>query len=119
MTVDITDMNGNSERSDLIRQTLEGIIGQGSDLVILAFRADWSGNCQIMEPILDSVSVSYQGRIKIVSIDVDQDRMLVGLLHIAIVPSFFFVKNGNIVDHITSLARKEDFEEIIAKHITK
>jgi thioredoxin 1 len=109
-------MTNNSEFNT--RRYLESLAEPGNGLVILAFRADWSGSCEMMEPMLQTVSASFQGKVKIVGIDIDQDRWLAKLFQITTVPSFFFVKNGKVVDQISSLVRREDFEEIIAKYIT-
>ena len=81
--------------------------------VIVEFGADWSGSCQIMTPIIDSLSHTYKDRIKIIRLDITRNVYLVKRYNIQAVPTYYFIKNGRVVDQILRAAARDVFERKI------
>lgn len=78
--------------------------------VILEFGAEWCGNCRIMAPIVNDISALYRNRIKVIKLDIDQNKHLAAKYGIQAKPTFLFIKNGEIVDHIIGSVSRKVFE---------
>jgi thioredoxin 1 len=62
--------------------------------VLIVFRADWSGTCHIMSPILEDLCSEFEGKVKIGTIDIDNNVKLAQNYGISNIPSFVFCNNG-------------------------
>ena len=111
-------MNNDSEYIYLNFPAFEKEILKCNKPVIVEFGAEWCGNCQIMKPILSDLSTIYRDQIKIVKLDIEQNKHLVKRYRIQAKPTFLFLKNGEVIDLIICLTPRKDFEEKIFKLLT-
>lgn len=51
--------------------------------VLLDFWATWCQPCKMIAPILDEVASTYQGRLKVVKLDIDQNEITPGQVRCA------------------------------------
>lgn len=85
--------------------------------VLVEFRADWSGTCDIMSPILEELSVDYAGRVAIGLIDADKNRNLAEEYGVTYLPTFIFFKKGQVMDHIVGAVPKPVMAEKLERLI--
>jgi thioredoxin 1 len=64
--------------------------------VLVDFWADWCGPCKMMAPMLDEIAGEYQGRLKIVKVNVDTEAELAEQHNISTIPSLALYKEGRI-----------------------
>lgn len=62
--------------------------------VLVDFSASWCGPCQMMGPVLDQLSAEYEGKAKIVKVDIDESMDLAQKYQIMSVPNMIFFKDG-------------------------
>ena len=67
-----------------------------NDVVLVDFYADWCGPCQSLIPRLESLAGTYEGKAKIVKVNVDQNRELSELFGVRSIPALFYFKNGEL-----------------------
>ncbi len=80
--------------------------------VIVEIFAPWCGVCQQMEPIIAELEKKL-GDYKFVTINVEQARDLAGKFGVTSVPTFVFMKNGDVKGTYTGYIAQEDLEEKI------
>lgn len=75
-----------------------------SDLpVAVDFHAQWCGPCKMLSPVLDKMSETWSGKVKVVKVDVDHEPELAGRFGIRGVPTMIFFKDGKVVDQVVGL----------------
>jgi thioredoxin 1 len=57
---------------------------------IIDFYADWCGPCKMVSPILDELSIEYEGKIEVFKIDTEQEQELAATFGIRSIPSILF-----------------------------
>lgn len=80
-------------------------------LVLVEFYADWCPNCREMKPVLDHVAEEFDGRARILKVNVDEEPTLVSLLCILAVPTLAVFRDGEVVDGIVGAVPEEVLRE--------
>ena len=68
--------------------------------VLVDFSATWCGPCQMMGPVLQQLSAQYEGKAKILKVDVDESADLAMKYQVMSVPNMIFFKGGQKVDAV-------------------
>jgi thioredoxin 1 len=68
--------------------------------VVVDLFATWCGPCRMLAPVLERLAASYEGRIKFVKVDVDEEPDLAGRFGVTGVPTLLVFKDGEIVDQV-------------------
>ena len=87
-----------------------------SDLPVLVdFGAEWCGPCRSLDPIVAALAQEYAGKIKFVSVDIDQSRQTPTKFGIMAVPTLIFFKKGEVVDKMTGFKPRAILQEYLEK----
>ena len=80
--------------------------------VLIDFYADWCGPCKMLSPIIDEIAHETE-KIKVVKINIDQNRDLALDYDVMSIPTVVSIKNGKEVDRIVGLADKSEILNLI------
>lgn len=79
--------------------------------VLVDFWATWCRPCHAIAPIVDELAEGYDGRVKFVKLDVDQNPKTASKYGIMSIPTLLIFKNGEPITHLVGLRPKEDLEK--------
>ena len=68
-----------------------------SGVVLVDFFAPWCGPCRRLVPILEQIAPDFEGRAKIIKVDIDQAQDLAVRFGIEHIPTLVILKNGEKV----------------------
>ena len=66
--------------------------------VLVDFWAPWCGPCRMAGPIVAGVAGDYEGKAKVVKVNVDESPEVSSKYGIRSIPSLFLFKGGQVVD---------------------
>ncbi len=86
--------------SDLIKHisdsSFEADVLQADKPVSVDYWAEWCGPCKMIAPILDEVSASYEGKLQIAKMNVDENRDIPAKFGIRGIPTLMLFKGGQL-----------------------
>lgn len=69
----------------------------GADVPVLVdFWAEWCGPCKALAPTLEDVAKDFDGKVKIVKLNVDESPEMSAQFGVMSIPTLILFKNGNI-----------------------
>jgi thioredoxin 1 len=86
MTLDVTGKNFETEVLD------------SETPVLVDFKAVWCGPCRVMKPTIDKLADEYRGRVKVVTLDIDDGPELAAEYGIRGVPTFILFNEGEVIE---------------------
>lgn len=65
--------------------------------VLVDFYAEWCGPCRMLSPALERLAAAFDGKARIVKIDIEQAPDLAREYRVGAVPTLLFVVDGEVV----------------------
>jgi thioredoxin 1 len=84
-----------------------------SDPVLVNFHAEWCSQCRRVAPVLDELAQDWDGRIKVVKVDVERNPHLAKRFHIRKVPTLVLFDGGEEKARLVEVLRREAIEEAV------
>ena len=98
--LDVTDTNFDLE------------VLQSETPVIVDFWAEWCQPCRQIAPIIKTLAEDYEGRVKVVKVNVDDSQRVAGNLGIRSIPAVLSFRNGQVVEQLVGVRPKANFVEM-------
>jgi thioredoxin 1 len=90
----------------------------GSDVPVLVdFWAEWCGPCKAIAPLLDDVAKAYDGKVKIVKINIDDNPQTPRQYSVRGIPTLMMFKGGKVAGTHVGLAGKPQLTAFIDKSL--
>ena len=87
-----------------------------SDLpVLIDFWAPWCGPCRAIGPMVDELAKDYDGKLKVVKMNVDDNPLTPSKFGVRSIPNLLLIKNGQVKDQIIGAVPKQQFVNAIDK----
>jgi thioredoxin 1 len=85
--------------------------------VLVDFHAQWCQPCKVQAPILKEVAAALKGKIRVIKIDVDANRLVSTRYHISAVPTLALFKKGEIVWRESGLFSKAQLVNVLERYV--
>ena len=108
------------EREAVERLQRDVIEPSMTNLVLLDFWAEWCGPCKQLSPILDKIAADYADKaVKLVKIDVDQDKLIASQFQIQSIPTVYAFFKGQPVADLTNYRSEGQLKRVIDQLLTQ
>ena len=81
--------------------------------VIIDFYADWCMPCKMMAPVFERLSGEYDGKLKFVKVDTQENPELAVQFSIQGIPALVITKDGKEINRIVGFAGEQQLKERI------
>lgn len=103
--------------TSITRSNFEQEIEKSDKPIIIDVYATWCGPCQHMTPIFEELANELGDKYKFVKLNVDESREIATEYNVSSVPTFLFIKNGEVkgseVGYMSKEALKNKAESLL------
>lgn len=79
------------------KNEFDALVNEGGVLFV-DFFADWCGPCKMLAPEMEKLAAEFEGKAKVVKINVDEHNDLAAEFKVQSIPALFIIKNGQVVN---------------------
>ncbi|MDX1377409.1 MAG: thioredoxin [Anaerolineales bacterium] len=105
--------------TDLIKVdegTFQTEVLDSSQPVLVDFSAVWCQPCKMLDPVVQQLAGEWDGKVKVVKIDADENQNLVMQYGVMGIPTLLFMKNGEVKERVTGYLPKEKLIDKFSPH---
>ncbi|MAG13585.1 MAG: thioredoxin [Spirochaetales bacterium] len=84
---------------------------------VIDFYADWCGPCKMIAPIIEELSLEYDGKVQFYKIDTEAEQELAGAFGIQSIPSLLFIPTDGQPQMAAGALPKNTLKEMIDKEL--
>lgn len=85
--------------------------------VLVDFWAPWCGPCKMLGPVIEDLAEEVGDKARFFKINVDENPAIAQKYRVASIPNVMIFKNGEVVENMVGFRPKQDFINILGKHI--
>ena len=107
--------------SELIKHvsdaSFEADVLQSTQPVLVDYWAEWCGPCKMIAPILDEVATTYNGKLQIAKMNVDENRDIPAKFGIRGIPTLMLFKDGQLAATKVGAMTKSQMIAFVDQHL--
>ena len=85
--------------------------------VLVDFWAPWCGPCRVVAPVVDEIAQQYEGQVKVVKVNTDENPQVASQYGIRSIPTLMIFKGGARVDMVVGAVPKTTLANTLEKYI--
>jgi thioredoxin 1 len=101
--------------SDVNDAEFEQKVLQSDTPVLVDFWAAWCGPCRALAPVVDAIAEEYNGKLKVMKMDVDKNNMTPGRYGIRGIPALLVFKGGKVAEQIVGFVPKDTIDQTLKR----
>ena len=84
---------------------------ESSQPVLVDFWAEWCGPCKMIAPVIEELAAEFDGKAKVVKVNVDEQPKLAQEYGVRSIPTLLFFRDGKVAEQLVGAAQKEALAE--------
>jgi thioredoxin 1 len=85
--------------------------------VLVDFWAPWCGPCRMVAPVVDEIAQQYDGKVKVVKVNTDENPNVASQYGIRSIPTLMIFKGGQRVDMVVGAVPKTTLANTLEKYL--
>lgn len=106
-----------SEVKYVLEQDFETEVLKSELPVLVDFTAVWCGPCKMVDPIIKQLAVEWDGKVKVLKCDADQNPNVLMKYGIMGIPTIMLFKSGQMLERVTGYQPKDKLVEKMRAHL--
>jgi len=102
-----------SSIKEIADDTFNAEVIQSTQLTLVDFWAPWCGPCRMLTPLMEKLAAEYQGKMKLVKLNTDDNPETAGKYSISAIPTIIFFKNGQVVSQIVGAKSLSELQKLV------
>lgn len=99
-------------------ETFEQEVLKSEQPVLVDFWAEWCGPCRALAPAVHAVAEAYNGKAKVVKLNVDDSPNVPARYGIRGIPTLILFKGGDEADRVIGMTSKDNIARMIDQAIS-
>ena len=92
-------------------------VTQDSGVILLDIWAEWCGPCKQLSPILDEVAEIFDGEVKVLKLNADENKAITEKFTVRGLPTMLVLVNGEEKDRLLGLASKTRITQVLEQYL--
>ena len=106
-----------SEMQYVTEADFQNEVLNSNEPVLVDFTAVWCQPCKMLDPVVRQLAQDWQGKVKVVKLDADQNPNLMVQYGVMGIPTLMLFKNGSVRERITGYQTREKLVGKLTPHL--
>jgi thioredoxin 1 len=106
-----------AELNYVTQDTFQAEVVNAAEPVLVDVTAVWCAPCRMVEPIVKELAQEWQGKVKVVKLDADENPAILMEYGILGIPTLMFFKGGKLQERLTGFMPKDKLVAKLSPHL--
>ena len=90
---------------------------QSEQTVVVDFWAEWCAPCKMLSPVLDKVASRFEGKLKVVKCNIEENKEIADKYAIYSIPNLVFFRDGQVINQAVGYMVEEELADKVTEVI--